>query len=271
MRPDMAQVIIERPRKGGGIAKGRFKNTSFEDLPQNESMKRPHIGCEKELNENLKPLERFLMKNSNRPWDKVYSEICENIRLTNTVQRHVLEHLNWMIEKKTFIGKDGKIWYYANFSDNNEHPISECFSKFYICPKTKLLRFNKEKRVKKYRAADRKPDLCRHKVTLKEQYAKLGGIWYAVEFHAYYVDKYQKYVHDEVMAGLQRANEQQSSVYLGGKLYSTKSPKDFFWAKHQPELVNQFWGTKGLRAVKGKQLSGKELKKLGLRNDGQEA
>jgi hypothetical protein len=95
MRKDMARVIVERPRiKPFNCRKGRQK--SRDDLPSHEGMRRAHAqrGDRKELNENLAPLRRYLEKQVGRPWDKVYSEIAECLRVDSTVQQHVRDHLH---------------------------------------------------------------------------------------------------------------------------------------------------------------------------------
>jgi hypothetical protein len=61
----------------------------------------------KQLNEYLKPLVRYLVKNCGRPWDKVYSEICENMDRRGIVQDHIFQHLFDYVERKP-IFKDGK-------------------------------------------------------------------------------------------------------------------------------------------------------------------
>ncbi len=53
------------------------------------------------LNENLAPLKRFLGKQVGRPWDKVYSEIAENLKPTSTVQQHVRDHIEDFVALKT--------------------------------------------------------------------------------------------------------------------------------------------------------------------------
>ncbi|MDE8345631.1 MAG: hypothetical protein POH28_05570 [Acidocella sp.] len=95
MRDDMAKIIVERPRRGDhSERKGRVR--VLEDLPQREGMRRPHLlrGWGKELNENLQPLRRYLERQVGRPWDKVYAEIAKNLRVDNTVQQHVRDHLH---------------------------------------------------------------------------------------------------------------------------------------------------------------------------------
>ena len=52
-----------------------------------------HRSSNKELNENLAPLYRFVQSQVGRPWNKIYSEIREFTNSNNTVQQHVLDHL----------------------------------------------------------------------------------------------------------------------------------------------------------------------------------
>jgi len=95
MRSDMAKVIVERPRRGGGA---RYARGSQPDGPSMELWRRRE-GMKtawrdrKTLNENLAPLWRFLRSRIGRPWDKVYSEVCERINKNSAVQLHVWQHL----------------------------------------------------------------------------------------------------------------------------------------------------------------------------------
>ena len=107
MRSDMHKVIVERPRTraGHGVfirrALRRHARRDPEGAPAYRGMRRPYQwGYDryaKSLNENLRPLERFLQSRAGRPWNDVYSEICRHIRLTNAVQRHILIHLKHMV------------------------------------------------------------------------------------------------------------------------------------------------------------------------------
>jgi len=51
----------------------------------------------KSLNENLNPLENFLHSAIGRPWNDVYSEICENINPKKAIDFHILFHLKYMV------------------------------------------------------------------------------------------------------------------------------------------------------------------------------
>lgn len=108
MREDMSRVIVERPRiiESAG-RKGR--TSPFEQLPMQEGMRRSQRerGGYKMLNENLAPLRRFLERQVGRPWDKVYSEIAERLRVDNTVQQHVRDHLGDFVATRPRRGVSG--------------------------------------------------------------------------------------------------------------------------------------------------------------------
>ena len=94
MRDDMARVIVERPRiPAFNNRKGRQR--ALEDLPTHEGLRRAQSlrGDRKQLNENLAPLRRYLEGQVGRPWNKVYAEIAMRLRVDNTVQQHVRDHL----------------------------------------------------------------------------------------------------------------------------------------------------------------------------------
>ena len=120
MRSDMQKVIVERPR----LLRARWKNRKtalrlttqqnidalrngedYDSGPSRASSRRH----EKWLNENLAPLERYLRRQSGRPWDKVYSEIRERIDARSATGLHVLQHLEDCIALNTFL-KDGKVF-----------------------------------------------------------------------------------------------------------------------------------------------------------------
>lgn len=136
----MAKVIVERPRREGSLSKHRDAYRSargrhsrdIEDLPNHESMKSRYFD-RKELNENLRPLWRWLDKQVGRPWNKVYSELCARIDIRNTVQKHVRDHLNQEVEIRGVAIVDGVPHKYE-FGDLR--PING----LYVCPKSGLLK-----------------------------------------------------------------------------------------------------------------------------------
>lgn len=99
MRKDMYKVIVERPRRGGGYRSEMPMPVDLDESPRQEGLKRRHRS-RKWLNENLRPLERYLAAQVGRPWDKVYSEICAGIDRRNTVQQHIHQHLEDFVAMK---------------------------------------------------------------------------------------------------------------------------------------------------------------------------
>ncbi|MEJ8857661.1 hypothetical protein WKW79_24020 [Variovorax robiniae] len=107
MREDMDKVIVERPRRGGGVqGDGRTWRNSRE-RGSHLGMKRGHV-FRKHLNENLAPLKRWLHKQVDRPWDKVYAELSAGIDKRNAVQAHIHEHLDGFVARDA-VWEDGEV------------------------------------------------------------------------------------------------------------------------------------------------------------------
>lgn len=139
----MFKVIVERPRgyKGEGAQARRRRNDP--DAPAFLGM-RAGYGS-RGLNENLRPLERYLQAQVGRPWNKVFGEISANIDRRNTVQQHVLAHLDDMIAVQV-AWRDGH-WVdlkirYGWFGREPEG----LRQKLYVDPRTGLIRPNKSYR-----------------------------------------------------------------------------------------------------------------------------
>lgn len=154
MRPDMGKVLVERPRlgrwngdsrPGKGYAKQIRKCfAGGNSLPTREGMKRRHTNP-KSFNEHLGPLRRFLDANVGRPWDKIYSEICQFVDRGNVVQKHILTHLfDYVVVNTVLIDGEpcrGK----AHWGYQYGEPLrtSARRDRWYVCPKSGLLRKSK--------------------------------------------------------------------------------------------------------------------------------
>ena len=108
MRPDMAKIIVERPRPPIREPRGRdgrrFRNASDSSfLP----MKAGYRDL-KEFNENLRPLARYLARQVGRPWDAVYRDVRAVIDGRSTVQQHILQHLTQFVATHTRV-VDGEL------------------------------------------------------------------------------------------------------------------------------------------------------------------
>lgn len=188
MRHDMYKVIVERPRRGTGQARSRPDPVDPEDSPRQEGIRKRHTS-RKWLNENLRPLERYLASQVGRPWDKVYSEICAGIDRRNTVQQHIHQHLDDFVAV-VVIEIDGRLhrqrgWWGMQPLDSTWGP------RFYVDPHTGLLRRNRGR--ERARTADRdrrrsaaalrngghRPDL--RVLDAANQLHRIDGVWYRVE------------------------------------------------------------------------------------------
>lgn len=142
VRSDMFEVIIERPRGGGGRSKknrtGERTERAFERAPKQLGM---GIGRgTKYLNENLAPLRRFLRKSAGKPWDRVRSEMCAVLSMRSAVQKHVLDHARqYVLQEVHMIDGRPHISYSrsSGYQPLMSHPR---WPRFYVCPKTGLLR-----------------------------------------------------------------------------------------------------------------------------------
>jgi len=234
MREDMAKVIVERPRFGGGVRFPRTTAAVRDDLPLEESWKRQGMRrpwnwtpSRKMLNENLAPLVRYLRSNVGRPWNKVYSEVCQRINRNSAVQMHVWQHLMWEVCTDPHLvpqmlqGRVGR-W-----------PWSFRQYRFYVDPKTGLLRENPKYRQRFSHEAKPAERLDRVSIDAGREYRLLEGIWYEIELAPLPVGAQ---VYD--MAMRQRSSE------------------------ISPEERARFYGGRPVYAVKKRQLNKREIRNL---------
>jgi len=194
MRKDMSKVIVERPRLGrsrAGLRPGRSA-ALVDDDGEPIRAQRPARAPKKDrpdrtkaLNENLAPLRRFIGRQVGRPWDKVYSEIAENLKVTSTVQQHVRDHLEDFVALGGRM-KNGEVLLPGRFG--GDRTLVQDYRRFYVHPRTGLLKENPHYR--KYSATYRAKQLAAEKeraarmrvIDAKTQLHKLkDGIWWEVK------------------------------------------------------------------------------------------
>ena len=113
MREDMRHVLIDRPRwnpTGDSYRQARRRNQDPENSPAKESMEGAYRNGynRKQFNDHVQPLLRYLVSQIGRPWDKVYSEIREQVSPGSTIQLHLLQHVDQCVHRKVVI-RDGKV------------------------------------------------------------------------------------------------------------------------------------------------------------------
>lgn len=110
MRADMFKVIVERPRWGSRHAQSAKLKRSDPGIHFIGHKRHAWTGTPyaKSLNENLRPLIRFLRSRCGRRWDDVFSEICAGLDTGSTVKMHVREHIGDFVAMHVSIGRHGE-------------------------------------------------------------------------------------------------------------------------------------------------------------------
>ncbi|MGO1000480.1 hypothetical protein [Lysobacter sp. CA196] len=186
MRHDMYKVIVERPRRGGFHASRPPRDPN--DERQRESLKFRHRHDPKWLNENLRPLQRYLGRQLGRRWDFVYSELCGQVDRRNTVQQHIHQHIEDFVAMQVH-RIDGEL--YALRRYGGFKTLAESWHDLYVCPDSGCLMRNEAAirlRIERRRAHAR--DVRNRRQGLEPEVRRLGptaqlrridGIWYAIE------------------------------------------------------------------------------------------
>ncbi len=156
MRPDMAKVIVERPRHGSRLprkGKGYGRSAArvaWEDQPKREGMK-VRGGARKSLNEHLAPLRRYLAGQVGRPWNKIFADICRYLDRNSAVQDHVRDHLDDYVATRVIVHR-------GEFCHGNGYSIGRpLHTPFYVCPRTGILKKNPSPRPWRFGRVEKLP------------------------------------------------------------------------------------------------------------------
>jgi hypothetical protein len=226
MREDMYKVIVERPRRGGGVqGEGRaFRNGAarcwkgVDNAPSHLGIKRGY-GYGKGLNENLAPLKRWLGQQVNRPWDKVFSELSAHIDTRNTVQAHIYSHLDDMVQRHC-VWRDEQVWVLGDrWSVRTLLPIRQSWHELYVHPRTGILLFNKHHAAGLAARYARPPSPPIDTVLRKDGHVlkQINGIWYALTLSTLppvgdgHIRNFSRYdfVRDRMVSRLDKVNNRQ--------------------------------------------------------------
>lgn len=190
MRKDMKKVLVLTGRHGGGpgdskILRGKEKtrDKDFESAPKKEGMRQRATKAagydRKTPDEYLNPLKRFLEKSVGRPWNKVYSEICENMDKRKATGLHIFQHLYDMIETKAYKDpEDGKYYVDGHFwhGRHEVHP-GELFVN-----EAGIIQRKKGKRSDRWNRGKPEPTIEKVQIDQHSFYIKWENIWYNVTF-----------------------------------------------------------------------------------------
>ncbi len=142
MRSDMAKVLVERPRwnpgRSGGGTRGELQRLPIEEWRAREGMKARWQGTTKGFTDLLGPLRRFLRSRVGRPWNRVYSEICAEVRGGFPVREHFQSHVFSLVARDVLL-IDGVPCHRGGYAEGRPLKWSP-WGSFYVCPKTGLLK-----------------------------------------------------------------------------------------------------------------------------------
>jgi hypothetical protein len=194
MRNDMSKVLVESPRLGRALARAfegtrrRFRDRldrDGESAPQRMGM-RQDTDNRKQFGEHLSPLLRYLQGQVDRPWSKVYSDLCSRLDRRNLVQAHAFVHIDDYVKRAT-VWHDGRVFVRTRWGLES---LAECGCKLYVHPLTGILLRNRaaavaRRRWKEARAsvqAESGPDrrIGLPGMSIDRQWHRVRGIWYEV-------------------------------------------------------------------------------------------
>lgn len=263
----MAKVLVERERikpyhgDGYGQVRALLNREEPEEATSYVPMRKLHKD-QKQLNENLSPLKRFLESKRGQRWDDIYSEMREHVSAGNEVQNHILSHLNNYVELDCVTLDDG------NVVRSNGEKLST-YSPYYVDQDGIL-----KQKVKQGRWRDKKK---RNKDSIRISHMvyaeRINDIWYIVQYKNITKEPTKDVLTNEVVY-YENVPAQFKTDILGGANYSIKytrfvpSYDRVFGTPHK--INNSHWNqtptTKSWIAISKKQMNKKEIKKY-VRNN----
>ena len=197
MRDDMDKAMRERPRRGspkGFADERRTKQFQGDEVAGRESMKKRYNSWSdrKETYHDTHLLIAWLRSCIGKNWDKCYSEFCAKFPIGKGRNHEVHHSLWWQIEKNAYVNEAGKtVTQCTNrYSCRGEIPIDECYSDYYICPKTKVLKAVKSKPrrvLAKQRDAERQAERAKT-LRILDEFHELhfeNGVWFLYTLKPY--------------------------------------------------------------------------------------
>ena len=282
MRSDMAKLIVTRPRVGGNGNVGRMfrqANRSFDDLPTKESMRKKHRRNYngKEFSDYLAPIKRFIEGTVGRPWDKVYSEICQQLPGDNTIQQHVFLHIDQYIAIKVIRcslseSNTGLVAHDALGGARNYGGRSRIRpGQLYVDPDDGII---KRAKIRQQEVKVAKPKTMQA-IDNEHVAVKHNGIWYLVEIKPYTVEYVEKeypngdgtsVIRKEKMFVVDGVHHRElKDVFAVNGAWCSRRHFDTGW--HATSVLQQFYGGRNVYGVSKQQMNARDLRRYGLEND----
>lgn len=237
MRSDFHEVLIERPRRGMRIktrrdGKPQVRLWDGEDGFERCVPGRPHRT--KWFDDHLSPLRRWLRTQCNRPWDKVYSELCAGIDTRSVVGQHLRDHAMQEVERHCLLDTRGRPWkiHYDEY---------RAVEGLYVHPRTGLLRWQGKPPERAQNSHNEFPHL--NSVTTDGCHIRVDGIWYRIRLRA--------------------LTPEETRTHYGHE------PQSLVWLKFTPLSGHLRTPLGAFHALDRYQLSSRELRANGLHNTNQ--
>jgi hypothetical protein len=206
----MNKLLTERERQHSHAKYRAIRHTKYNSLLNDgevggkQGVTKPHKQRydQKSFNENLNPLLGYLHRSVGRPWDKVYSEICEAFDTRKVINRHILVHLadfvildavmrDGVVSKLDtgYTGKREKD-YEARWRPLSEWTESQSYPLYYKHPIDGLLKIQKGpsyRQVRKQRDQAREAEHAKvyRRIAPLVEAINHNGIWYRCEWEPY--------------------------------------------------------------------------------------
>lgn len=183
MRGDFIKVLTERPRHNSGMKYrhgrkiARRQKIGEDDFAGRESMSMR----DKEFSDLIAPLHRYVQSRVGKKWDKTYSEICAHLKGRNTVQQHLIGHLNQYVER------------HVEFDEKNR-PVSKSwkpyrfggerglYSDFYVDPRDGILKAAPKRERGWWRHRNKPEPITKIKLDDGTFHEQIDGIWYLTSY-----------------------------------------------------------------------------------------
>lgn len=195
MREDMSKVLVEEPRHGRAQARAiqGCRRKRWNELDPDGEGGPVHIGMKrdgmawKHFGEHLGPLYRYLRQQVDRPWSKVYGELCAGLDRRNVVQNHLFQHIGDRVALETVL-VDGEV---RVRSWRGTESLGDTRYEMYVHPRTGILLVNRARertaqRRRLERAAKAREQSADRRTGIPglgpdRQWHRIEGIWYAVQ------------------------------------------------------------------------------------------
>lgn len=185
MRPDMAKVVTERPRRGHSnkskktgrtLSKDEIHDMADEDLDSGPNRakvsRRGQYGWEaKDFSDLLGPLRGYLRKQVGRPWNDVHSELCQHLDKRSLSGQHIWDHVSWEVDQDAYMDH-GRVMHKPRWGFIR--PVEG----LYVHPVSRILCWAPKRRYR-YRKT---PDPNLRKLTPTSEHRRIDGIWYLLHY-----------------------------------------------------------------------------------------